>query len=528
MSLITLALGFLFSIPVGCLIGWGFYKVARSRILRRAEAQAAELIETAADGAELIDIELKEKAQEIDELIWTKEEKGILSLENNIEELQELVEEKTQKNNQKLQSIQDKNRNYEEGVKNLENKFRSLTEKYQDRQAQLKTTKDQITNQLFTKLGLAKKEVVADIVQELENDAHSQSKKIVQLKEQEAKEHSESIAKEILNRALLRFHRPYCPERGIPSVYFEEENHRRILCDAKGDNVKFISELTGCDVIVEEGKTLVAVLGFDPVRRELTRRILERILKEKKPVNRDFIQRAHDNIKRELLATIKRDGDSLAKELRLDNLHPEIRQMMGSLRYRYSFTQNQHFHCGEVGWLCGLLAQELGGIQLRQARRSGMLHDLGKSLDHEMDGGHAVIGANFIQERGEKPEIVHAVRAHHYDEQPSSDMAYLVIAADAISGARPGARRSTVESYEQKVNDLETIAKSFDGVTDCFVLNGGRELRVLVNSKILDDQRSLIVGREMATRIENECSYPGQIKVVIVRETHAYETTRAY
>jgi ribonucrease Y len=202
--------------------------------------------------------------------------------------------------------------------------------------------------------------------------------------------------------------------------------------------------------------------------------------------------------------------------------------MMGSLRFRYSFTQNQYFHCGEVGWLAGLLAAELRGVDIKKARRSGMLHDLGKAMDHELEGGHAVIGADFIQKRNEAADVVHAVKAHHYDEQPSSDMAFLVIAADAISGARPGARRSTVESYNQKVTELEAIARSFDGVTDCYILSGGREVRVMVNSKKIDDTKALRLSHDIAERIENECNYPGQIKVVIVRETLVAESTRAH
>jgi ribonuclease Y len=255
--------------------------------------------------------------------------------------------------------------------------------------------------------------------------------------------------------------------------------------------------------------------------------LIERILKEKKTVNTQFIKEKAEHIKRELFALIKRDGDAIAKELGLQGLHPEIRQMMGSLRYRYSFTQNQYFHCAEVGWLCGVLAQEMGNVDPRKAKRSGMLHDLGKSMDHAMDGGHAMIGANFIEARNEAADVIHAVRAHHFDETPSTDMAFLVIAADAISGARPGARRSTMENYQQKVTELDSIARSFDGVTDCYVLSGGRELRVMVNGKRIDDLGAMKMGREIATRLENECNYPGQIKVVVVRETLVVETTRA-
>lgn len=198
--------------------------------------------------------------------------------------------------------------------------------------------------------------------------------------------------------------------------------------------------------------------------------------------------------------------------------------MMGSLRFRYSFTQNQYFHCGEVGWLCGLLSSELG-MDIKIGKRSGVLHDIGKSMDHAIEGGHAVIGANFIAKRGESPEVVHNVRAHHYDETPNSVHAFLVIAADAMSGGRPGARRSTLESYAQKITELQEIARSFEGVTDCFVLSGGRECRVYVNNKKISDRDALGLSMKIAAKIEKECNYPGQIKVVVVRETIVQEHT---
>ena len=271
---------------------------------------------------------------------------------------------------------------------------------------------------------------------------------------------------------------------------------------------------------------IVGIAGFDPVRRELTRRTMERIFKEKKPINPEIIKRIAENQKKELFKQIKHDGDQIAKELRMDNMHPEVRQMMGSLRYRYSFTQNQYFHCGEVGWLCGLLAAELN-LNVKKARRSGLLHDIGKSMDHAVDGGHAVIGADFIEARGEVAEVVHNVRAHHNDVAPASDMASLVIAADAMSGGRPGARRSTLESYNQKITELQDIARSFEGVTDCYVLSGGRECRVMVNGRKVDDVKAMHLSVKIAEKIEQECSYPGQIKVVVVRETVITESTMA-
>jgi ribonuclease Y len=228
-----------------------------------------------------------------------------------------------------------------------------------------------------------------------------------------------------------------------------------------------------------------------------------------------------EKTKSDVLRKVESDGNRIAAELGQKDLHIEIKKMLGTLRYRYSFAQNQHFHVAEVGWLCGLLASEVRAVEVSAARRAGLLHDVGKAMDHSIDGGHAVIGADFINKHGEKEHIVHAVRAHHYEEQPSTDLAFLVIAADAMSGARPGARRSTVTVYNQKIEALSSIGDGFPGVTKTLVFNAGREVRIVVDSRRVSDEQSLKLCRQIADKIEEECQYPGQIKVVVVRESHA-------
>lgn len=514
------------SLLCGTGLGWFLHRVYRVSIIHSAELDAEEIVQDAKDRAEIQSLEEKEKTQEIETEIWTKEEPGFLKIEERIEELEEICEEKKTRYNTWLESEKQKISDFESSVAKDENKNQQFENKVLNLKKEILNLNQQFVQKISQRVGVTKEEILNDLCDELIKEAQTRADKQIQYAEESTKEHSEDLGKNLIDSALVRFQRAYCGERGIAPVYFEMPEQRQILCDPDGKNIKCLQEITGCDIIVENDMELVGVAGFDPVRRELTRRLLERILKERKTVSVDFIKEKAEHIKRELFAVIKRDGDQLAKELGLQGLHPEIRQMMGSLRYRYSFTQNQYFHCAEVGWLCGLLAQELGTVDLKKARRAGMLHDLGKSMDHALDGGHAVIGANFIEARKEAADIVHAVRSHHFDETPSTDLAYLVIAADAISGARPGARRSTMETYNQKVTELDNIARSFEGVTDCFVLNGGRELRVLVNGKKVDDLHALKIGRDMALRIENECNYPGQIKVVVVRETYAVETTR--
>jgi ribonuclease Y len=514
------------SLLAGALLGLFFYKLYRSSLIKSAQSEAQEIVQEARDASDLRLLEEKERIQEIEAELWAKDENIMLETEERIEELQEIAQEKKQKADNIYSQERQKTVQYENEVKKGEAEVLKQENDLQRFRSSVREISEQMIEKLAQKLGTTRESARTQLMEQLIAEAEKRGRELAENIEEDVKQHVEQKAKRMLATALDRFARPYCAERGIAAVYFETPEQRRVLCDPQGANIKAIEEVTGCDIIVQDDMEMVGVAGFDPVRRELTRRLLERCLKEKRALSPEQIRKFAENQKRELLSQIKRDGDNLAKELKLEGLHPEIRQMMGSLRFRYSFTQNQYFHCGEVGWLAGLLASELGSVEIKKARRSGMLHDLGKAMDHEIEGGHAVIGADFIQKRNEAADVVHAVKAHHYDEQPSTDMAFLVIAADAISGARPGARRSTIESYNQKVTELENIARSFDGVTDCFILSGGREVRVMVNSRKVDDTQALRLSGEIAKRVEAECNYPGQIKVVVVRETVVSEATR--
>jgi ribonuclease Y len=492
---------------------------------KRAQAEAKELLDRAKDAAELIEMDQKELLLEIEEELWTKAEPELFKTEESIEELEERIEEMKEKVTAEGKELKKSLEPKQAELNDLEKKLRENESKVQSLRSDLNKHVDACVTQLAKRLNSSRDLFVKELIQEMVNETQVRCLKENAEYLADVSNTVEQRAKRLLAIAIDRFARPYCSERGLGSVEFPDNHVRQLFLDKDKKNLTLVQEICGCDLIVEDDSETIGIAGFDPVRREWTRRSIEKILKERRAINADLIRRKTADAKRELVRQIKQDGDNIARELGLRDLHPEIRQMMGSLRYRYSFTQNQHFHCAEVGWLCGLLAGELK-LPIRLARRAGMLHDIGKSMDHAMEGGHAVIGADFIKERNEAPEIVHAVRSHHFDEQPNSDLAFLVIAADAISGARPGARRSALESYTQKVTELETIALSFPGIDDCYVLSGGREVRVIANEEQLDDVKALALSKELAARIENEVNYPGQIKVVVVRNTLIQETTR--
>lgn len=535
---------------VGALAGFGLsavgYFLYRKSILADAKEDADEITAEAKARFEEEEKERQLIKEEIELEAWSKVEESHLDIEERIQEIEEEIKSRKIKYEEQDKGLRQGLLAEETELRNLSIRLAELEKKHQTLIDQLKQTRSDYQKELIQRTQAEEQDVIDQIKDQLVSDAHARAEKLAEENVTEAKEFAEAKAKRILALCIDRFSKEMSTERHIASTFFPNERVREIFCKQLKENCTAIREATGCDVFIDENPVPerlfnVQVVGYDPVRRELTRRLFERIFndieKRNKTPNPEMIKIAAENIRNELLKQIKKDGDQLSKELGFVDLNPEIKQVMGSLRYRYSYTQNQYFHCGEVGWFAGLLMSELVGaksIEFKQkesiskaaakfARRSGYLHDLGKALDHEMDGSHAVIGADFIQARGEHEDIVHAVRAHHYDVQPAADMDFLVIAADAISGGRPGARRSTMETYTQKVTGLQEISKRFQGVTDVFVLNGGRECRVHVNSRQVDDLGALKISQQIAKTIEDEMQYPGQIKVVVVRETIAIE-----
>jgi ribonuclease Y len=500
-------------------LAWG-----RRRERRWAEEEAAALIDGAKKDSQAQSEELALQFEEFKDEAWDRFEKETRRLVQKNDETLENIEEREEKfrahvqvreqllnrKNQSLSSRQQKVSQWEARLNQLRQRASAL--------------QAQILEEAKRRSPVPEETLRQQIHNQIEQEARTHATRAAQEMEQEALLNTERDAKKILNLALNRFARPYCPERGIGNISFDSPEHKARVFGPEGKLVAKIEQICGVDIVYNETYQSATVMGFDPVRRELGRAVLEAASKERN-LNEQTIENIHNRCKKDLFKKILTDGNRVANELRLPNMHEDVRSMLGALRYRYSFAQNQYFHVAEVGWLCGLLSSELN-LSVPDGRRAGLLHDIGKAMDHSREGGHAVIGAEFIEAHGEKPEVVHAVRAHHYDTPPSTDLAFLTIAADAISGARPGARRSTMDSYTQKMADLEKIGSSFDGVTATYILSAGREVRVMVDGHRVDDQKALGLSKQIAQKIEEELSYPGLIKVTVVRETQAIEYAR--
>ncbi len=462
----------------------------QERILNKVEEYRLSLLQKQEEYLEQLSRSNHQMKVEMDQLLQQKEEKlSRLEAQKNITHTQ--VAELLKTNNEK-----------EKNLKQIKN--------------QLEKTKEKIIQILKNKFDIDMENLKLESEKKQIDHAKTRMRRRIKEKEEYLKHNVNQRAHYILELALNRFQYPYCPERGIKNVTWNSQSAMENLLGPDFSKMRILEKECGVDMKPSDKEPGISVLGIDPVRRELGRASLQNIARRKQ-IKESEIKKIVKDTKKELFRRIKNDGQRICRELSLKDVKTEVKNMLGALRYRYSFAQNQHFHCQEVGWLCGLLSSELGE-PLFPARRAGMLHDIGKAMDHSKEGGHAVIGADFIKKHGEGHFVVHAVKAHHYDITPDQPLDFLVISADALSGARPGARRSTVDSYNQKVLTLEKIGKSFKGVKDTYIMSAGREIRVIVDSQKINDVKALELSKKIARKIEEECSYPGLIKVTVVRQ----------
>jgi len=520
MDLIFISIPFVLGIVCSVL----FWRLQRKLVFRRAEMEAKEILEEAKLEAAAIKQESQSFIDNIKEEAAEKLEHDTRKTVQRIEQLQEVIQGREDEFREQIRGREDQANRRSQQLRAQEAKMQIRDEHYRKKVSQVKNLKDQLVERLTKVVPTSVTELKEKLASQLINEVQTKTSRELQIFEEEMNQEAERTAKRIINLVIDRFARPYCEERGIGNVEFPNPDVMKRALGPERVHLQHLEKVCGVDISVNEENMTASVLGFDPVRRELGRASLEKMMHEKN-LNPQRIEDITAKTKRDLFKRIRNDGQKIAQELGQLSLHDEIKSMMGALRYRYSFAQNQYFHCGEVGWLCGLLSSELG-LNISDGKRAGLLHDIGKAMDHSIDGGHAVIGADFIEKHSEKPHVVHAVRAHHHDETPATDLAYLVIAADAISGARPGARRSTMDSYNQKMANLQNIASSFDGVLHTYILSAGREVRVVVDAYLIDDYAALDLSKKIAKQIEEECSYPGLIKVTVVRETQAVEMAR--
>jgi ribonuclease Y len=494
-------------------------KLAESR-LADADKMATQVIEEAKKDADNIRkeaiIQAKDTVLEA-KTDWEQESK---ELRKEIQAQEKRLVQKEENLDRRAVLIDAK----EEEVGKLEKQVLQQEEKLREREKELSDLLAEQKRRLEQISGMTSEQAKDLIMDSMLSEARHDAAKGIKQIEEEARENAEKKAKEILALAIQRYAGDYVAERTVSVVPLPTDEMKGRIIGREGRNIRAIEAATGIDLIIDDTPEAVIISGFNPVRREVARISLERLIADGR-IHPARIEEVVTKATEEVDKSIREAGEQATFDVGVHGIHPEIIKLIGRLKYRTSYGQNVLQHSLEVAFLCGVMAAELGQ-NVKQAKRAGLLHDIGKAVDHEIEGSHAVIGADLARKYGESPKIVHALAAHHEDEKPDSILAVLVQAADALSGARPGARREMLETYVKRLADLERIGTSFTGVTSCFAIQAGREIRVMVSSDEVSDAQSHVLARDIARKVEDEMTYPGQIKINVIRETRATEYAR--
>lgn len=458
----------------------------------------------------------------------SKKKEAILEAKDEIHKLRneadkELRERRAEVQRQERRIIQ-KEESLDKKTENIEKKEEQLAEKLKsadDRIDELERLKRSELEMLEKVSGYTKEQAKALLMEQLDESlTHEKAVKILDF-EQRTRDESDELAREIISAAIQRCAADHASEATVSVVTLPNDEMKGRIIGREGRNIRTLETITGVDLIIDDTPEAITVSSFDPVRREVARLTLEKLIQDGR-IHPARIEEMFEKSKREVEHTIKQTGERAVVDAGVNGVHPEIVKLLGKLKYRTSFGQNVLNHSLEVSYLAGLMAQELGA-DVKQAKRAGLLHDIGKALDREFEGTHIELGVEAAKKYKENENIVHAIAAHHGEIEAKTVVAVLVQAADAISAARPGARRENVQNYIKRLEKLEEIATSFEGVEKSFAIQAGREIRIMVNPETVSDEKMVLVAREIAQKIEDELEYPGQIKVNIVRENRAID-----
>jgi ribonuclease Y len=408
--------------------------------------------------------------------------------------------------------------------KDLDHKEKNLGKREQDLERNATDTEKNLAEsqkKLEKIAAMSADEARQKLVEQVQEQARTEASREVKRIEDETRQEAQRRAKRIVGAAIQRYAGELVSERTVTVVNLPNDDMKGRIIGREGRNIRALESATGCDLIIDDTPEALLVSSFNPVRREVAKLALEKLLQDGR-IHPSRIEEVVAKTTDEVEGRVKEAGEQAVFDLGLHRVHPELVKLIGRLKYRQSYGQNVWQHSVEVGFLCGMLAAELG-LNVKQARRAGLLHDIGKAVDHESDGSHAQVGAALAKKHGESPKIVHAIAASHEEEKPETVLAHLLLAADQLSTQRPGARKEMYESYIKRMTDMEKVCTSFKGVDRAFAIQAGREVKVMVDNGTVTDEQSVLLAREIARKIEQELSYAGQIKVSVVRETRLVE-----
>ena len=467
---------------------------------KEAQAQKKEILLQGQD-------ELFNQKREL-EHEFKERERELKARDRKLQEQGERLEEKLEKATEKEHELL----SVEKDLSKKERKLAELEETLNERI-------DEQEHRLQEVSGLTAEEARQRLFAEIESRTRHEAAKMMRLIEAEARETADRKAKEIIACSIQRYAGDYVGEHTVTAVTLPSEDMKGRIIGREGRNIRALEAATGVDLIIDDTPETVILSAYSPLRRQVAKMALERLIQDGR-IHPARIEDVVHKCEQELEVQIREVGEQATFDAGVHGIHPELVRFLGQLRYRTSFTQNVLQHSLEVSALCGMMAAELG-MDIKKAKRAGLLHDIGKAVDHEVEGPHALIGADLAKKYNESKEILHAIAAHHEDQRPETALAVLVQAADSLSGARPGARKELLESYVKRLEDLENIASEFDGVSKAYAIQAGREIRVMVNSENVDDDQTYMLCKGITGKIEENLTYPGQIRVTVNRERRA-------
>jgi ribonuclease Y len=502
---------------LGCGISFWIKGRIQSQKVKAAEDEAVRIVEEARRNAESLLKEANVEAK--DRLFVMKSE-----FDAETKETRNELKKRERRLIQKEEHIDQKSAEQEKKEKELGQRERNIS-KQEDRlnreQEHYNQLIDEQKKQLERISTLTAEQAKDLLLRAMENEARYEGAKMIKRIENEAHEEADKKAKMIMSTAIQRYAGDYVAERTVSVVQLPSEEMKGRIIGREGRNIRALEAATGIDLIIDDTPEAVILSGFNPVRREVARQSLSRLISDGR-IHPARIEDVVKKVSKELDGVIKEAGEQAAFDLGVHGINSELIKYLGRLKFRTSYAQNMLQHSIEVGFLCGVMASELG-LKSKLARRMGLLHDIGKAIDHEVEGPHAVIGSKLIKKYGESEQVVQAVGAHHEDVPPSSVYDLLVQAADSLSGARPGARKELLENYIKRLEDLEGIANAMGGVDNAYAIQAGRELRVIVESDKVTDEEAVLMSRDIVKKIEESMTFPGQIKVTVIREMRAIE-----
>lgn len=493
-------------------IGVGFFirKIIAEARISSAEFAAKQILEEAKQEASSIKREKELEAKEENHRLRNELEKENRERRSELQRMERRLLQKEETLDRKINNIEHK-----------EEELRKKEEENRKTEEQLEILHQKQLSELEKISGMTSDEAKEILLQRVRDDIDHEMVMMVKEMENKAKEEGEKKAREIVTLAIQRCAADHVSETTVSVVSLPNDEMKGRIIGREGRNIRALETLTGIDLIIDDTPEAVIISGFDPIRREIARIALEKLVSDGR-IHPARIEEIVEKTRKEIDAQIKEEGERAAFETKVHGLHPEMINLLGKLRYRTSYGQNVLQHSIEVSHLAGIMASELG-LDVTLAKRAGLLHDIGKAIDHETEGSHVQIGSELAKKYKESPAIINAVEAHHGDTDFHTMEAVLIQSADAISAVRPGARRETLEAYIKRLEKLENIADSFQGVEKAYAIHAGREIRIIVKPDRIDDYSSIKVAREIVKKVENELEYPGQIKVTVIRETRAVD-----